>query len=291
MRITLLGLGIIGSVWARHWRANKHALTTWNRTPKPEAPGFEGDLIAAVAKADLVAIAVSDPAAVRGLLGRIAPHLRPGATVAQHSTVGMSDTIEFAKTVREAKASYLDMPFTGSKPAAEARQVVFYVGDDDQSLARVQAAYQPISKALLPIGAVGAATAMKLVMNLNIANVYQGLVESFRLAAAAGIAPAAYFRALELNVAKSGVSELKKDRLIAADYATQFAVKHMHKDLRLALALAAERKLPLPQTTLLEKAYAKAETMGLADADFSALAEMVKIKTGTPAASAFRGKS
>lgn len=115
-----------------------------------------------------------------------------------------------------------------------------------------------------------------LAINIQIAGLYQALVEAFRLAQASGLDAATFFKALDLNVAKSGLSELKRSKLIADDWSTQFSVKHMHKDLRLALHLAAEHGLALPQTERLETAYTQAETLGFGDADFSALAETVR---------------
>ena len=164
------------------------------------------------------------------------------------------------------------MPFTGSKPAAEARQVVHYVGDDANLLSKVETVYRGTSKARIAVGGIGQAMALKLAMNLNLAGVYQALAESFRIASAAGIPPATYLAALDLNVGKSGLSELKKDKLVQRDWATQFSVKHMHKDLRLALALADSLHVALPQTAEVERAYQRAQALGLGDADFSALA-------------------
>jgi len=273
MRITVLGLGIIGSVWSRHWQADGHVVRTWNRTAKPDAPGFCADLAQVVGGAEAIAIVLADAAAVRAVLMQIAPSLRPGMIVCQHATIGVDDTTEFAATVLATGAGFIDMPFTGSKPAAEARQVVYYVGDDAGLLAQVEPAYGSISKARLLIGGIGQAMALKLAMNLNLAVVYQALAESFRVATAAGIPAATYLAALDLNVGKSGLSELKKDKLVRRDWATHFSVKHMHKDLRLALSLAQSLGVTLPQTTTVEQAYQRAVAMGLGDADFSALAD------------------
>ncbi len=273
MRITVLGLGIIGLVWARHWQADGLEVRSWNRTAKPDAPGFCADPVQAVSGAEVIAIVLADAAAVRAVLAQIAPALRPGMIVCQHATIGVDDTKEFAAIVQATGAGFIDMPFTGSKPAAEARQVVYYVGDDTGLLAQVEPAYRTLSKARLPIGGIGQAMALKLAMNLNLAVVYQALAESFRVATAAGIPAATYLAALDLNVGKSGLSELKKDKLVRRDWATQFSVKHMHKDLRLALALATGLGVTLPQTTTVEQAYQRAVALGFGDADFSALAE------------------
>ncbi len=271
MRIAVLGLGIIGSIWARHWHANGHVVRTWNRTPKPDAPGHAATLADAVRDAELVAIVVADPPALTAVLDGLIPHLPAGAVVAQHSTVGVADVLTAAARVRAVGGTFIDLPFTGSKPAAEARQNVFYVGDDGEVLTRIAPVYRQVGKALVPLGGVGQAMAMKLAMNALIAGSYQILAEGFRLATAAGLSAEHFFSALDLNVAKSGIADLKKPMLLSGEFPTQFSVKHLHKDLRLALQLAASVQQPLPFTTALAATYAQAEAMGLSEQDFASV--------------------
>jgi 3-hydroxyisobutyrate dehydrogenase-like beta-hydroxyacid dehydrogenase len=280
MRITVIGLGIIGGVWARHLATDGHAVRTWNRTPKPGAPGFTADLAAAVRGAELVAIVVADPPAVKGVLERIAGELGAGMVVAQHSTIGVDDTRAAAKLVQGRGALYLDMPFTGSKPAAEQRQNVFFIGDDAQALGRVEAVYRTLAKVLVPVGGVGQASAIKLAFNLLIANLNQAMAESFELARRSGIDPVVYFNALDANVAKSGLADLKKPKYLSGDYSPQFSIKHMHKDLRLALGLAKDLGLELAETATVERAYAEAARRGMGDLDFAALLEIVRKPAG-----------
>jgi len=276
MRVCVIGLGIIGGVWARHLASDGHQLRTWNRTPQPDAPGFTPDLRAAVAAAELVMIVVADPPAVAGVLEVIIPVLAPGAVVAQHSTVGVDDTRTYAKLVAGAGGRFIDMPFTGSKLAAEARQNVFFVGDDAGVLGAVEPVYRRLSKALQPIGGIGAAMAIKLCFNVLIANLNQAYSESYALAMKSGISADTFFAALSQTVSQSPLVELKKPKYISGDYSPQFSIKHMHKDLRLALVLAAAAGLELPETQVVERAYAEAARRGMGDLDFSALLEIVR---------------
>lgn len=276
MRITVLGLGIIGSVWARHWAADGHQVRTWNRSAKPDAHGFTADLITAVRDAELIAIVVADPPAVASIVERITPVLTSGMVVAQHSTVGVDDTEGYAAAVHGRGAAYLDMPFTGSKLAAEQRQNVFFVGDDHAVLPRVEQVYRALAKQLLPIGRIGQASAIKLSFNLLIANLNQAMIESLELARRSGIDPAVWFNALDYNVAKSGLADLKKPKLLSGDFSPQFSIKHMHKDLRLALRHAASVGLRLDETAAVERAYATAAEQGLGELDFSALLKVVR---------------
>ncbi|HAT09784.1 MAG TPA: NAD(P)-dependent oxidoreductase [Planctomycetes bacterium] len=271
MNIALYGLGIIGSVWARNLAADGHQVRAWNRTPKPDHPCFCADARSAAQGAQLVAIVVADGPAVMQVLDAVLPVLAPGTVVANHATIGVDEVRAVQARVRAAGCRFLDMPFTGSKIAAEQRQTVYFVGDDDGSLTAVETVYAGISKARLPLGAVGSAMAVKLALNLMIATSYQSLAEGLRLARSAGIADTDFFRCLDLNIAKSGLADLKKPKLLAADWSPQFSVKHLNKDLRHALRLAAASGVSLPQAAQLQAAYAAAEADGLGEADFSVM--------------------
>jgi 3-hydroxyisobutyrate dehydrogenase-like beta-hydroxyacid dehydrogenase len=273
MQIALYGLGIIGSIWSRNLAADGHQVRAWNRTAKPDHPQFQADILRCAAGAQLHALVVADGPAVHAVLDRILPVLVPGAVVANHATIGIDEVQAIARRVRAAGGRFLDLPFTGSKIAAERRQTVYFIGDDDASWPLVEAAYRPLTRAVVPCGKVGEAMTVKLAMNLIIAGTYQALAEGFRLAQAAGVSPETFFAALDLNVAKSGVADLKKPKLVARDWSPQFSVKHMHKDLRHALALAAARQVALPMTTTVRAAYEQAEGNGLGEADFAVLYE------------------
>src|SRR5690606_32903138 len=111
--VSLLGLGIIGAEWAKNLAADGVPLRTWNRTPKPDAPGFTADAADAARGTDLVIILVSDPAAVTAVLDQIVPALKPGQLVAQASTVSAAWNLTFAARVKETGADFLEIPFTG----------------------------------------------------------------------------------------------------------------------------------------------------------------------------------
>ncbi len=128
-RITVVGLGIIGGAWAQNLYADGLAVRAWNRTRKDVA-FYEADLAKAVTDAEMIIIVVADPPAVESLLKVIVPQLKPGQIVAQSSTISAHWTKLFAKQVESTGAEFLEAPFTGSKPAAEARKTVFYLGGE-----------------------------------------------------------------------------------------------------------------------------------------------------------------
>jgi 3-hydroxyisobutyrate dehydrogenase-like beta-hydroxyacid dehydrogenase len=265
-RITVAGLGIIGSAWAQNLHADGLAVRGWNRSPK-DFPFYEADLPKAVADAEMIFIVVADPPAVESVLDVIVPHLMPGQIVAQSSTISAEWTKRFASRVQDTGADFLEAPFTGSKPAAEARKTVFYLGGTAELIERARPVLERISATQLHIGAIGSASSLKLAMNLNLALIMEALSESLTLARAENISDEIFFKALQINVGRSGLSDLKEPKLKAQDYAPQFSLKHMNKDLRLALETAGA--LDLPISTTLKSFYSSAMEEGMGEDDFS----------------------
>jgi 3-hydroxyisobutyrate dehydrogenase-like beta-hydroxyacid dehydrogenase len=271
--IGVIGLGIIGSVWARHYAAAGKLAGTWNRTPKAEAPMQKASPGAVVEAADVVQIVVADPAAAEGILNEIAPRLGPGKVVVQSSTIDAASSAKFAALVEARGARYLAAPFTGSKPAAEQRQTVFYLGGDKKLIAELESLLSLISVKRFTIGTNEQACTLKLAMNLNIAAQLEGLVEALTLSRRAGVTDDVFFDALSQNVSYSGVTKLKEPKLRAEDYAPQFSVKHLHKDLRLASRTAACDDFPVLEAV--REAFKTAEARGMGDEDISAVIKLL----------------
>src|ERR1700691_2444574 len=127
MNVSVLGLGIIGSAWAKNLIADGHTVRCWNRTPK-DFPNFTASIQETVNQAEVIFIIVADPPAVQSVLNQIQSKLGSGQLVIQSSTISAKWTQLFAEQVRKTGAWFLEAPFTGSKIAAEQRQTVFYVG-------------------------------------------------------------------------------------------------------------------------------------------------------------------
>jgi 3-hydroxyisobutyrate dehydrogenase-like beta-hydroxyacid dehydrogenase len=274
--VAMLGLGIIGEAWARNLTADGVPLRAWNRTPKPNFPGFVPSAAQAVEGANVIFIVVADPPAVESVLDQIESRLSEGQTVVQSSTISAQWSLKFAQRVQAAGAKYLEAPFTGSKPAAQARQTVFYIGGEAQVLEGVRVTLERLSKAILHIGPLGSASTLKLAMNLNIAAVANALCEGLTLCRQSGIADEVFFDALHLNVARSGLADLKEPKLREGDYAPQFSVKHMGKDLRLALETAAQRGLELPQTQTVREVYERGIESAMGNDDFIGLIRLLQ---------------
>ncbi|HLS27581.1 MAG TPA: NAD(P)-dependent oxidoreductase [Opitutales bacterium] len=272
-KVGVFGLGIIGSIWARHLEADGVLAASWNRTPKPEAPKWAADPVEAARRAEVLIIVLSDPAAVQGLLERILPELGEGHFVIQSTTIDPESSERFEKKVRAKGARYLEAPFTGSKPAAEERKLVYYLGGEPEAISSAGDILELLSEVRLEIGTTAQAAALKLSMNLQIAIQAGALSESLHFARAAGISDEVFFNAMRRNAAWSGVAALKEPKLRENDFSPQFSVKHMLKDIGLlrgsgngsTFALAAE----------IERALKKTAENGFAEEDFIALFKQV----------------
>jgi 3-hydroxyisobutyrate dehydrogenase-like beta-hydroxyacid dehydrogenase len=275
MNISVLGLGIIGSAWAKNLIADGHTVRCWNRTPK-EFPNFCSSIEEAVKDAEAVIIVVADPPAVQSVVDQIKPLLHAGQLIIQSSTISAKWTLEFARQVQATGAEFLEAPFTGSKLAAEERKTVYYLGGEAGLVEKGRRILERLAGTILHIGPLGTASSLKLAMNLNIANIAQALSESLTLCRAAGISDDTYFSALKVNVARSGVADLKEPKLRKHDYSPQFSVKHMAKDLRLSLETAADLSLSLEQTEQVKKIYERGIAAGWADDDFIGLIRLLE---------------
>jgi 3-hydroxyisobutyrate dehydrogenase-like beta-hydroxyacid dehydrogenase len=271
--IGILGLGIIGQAWGRHYEAAGALAGAWNRTPQPDYPRWKSSAEEVAASAEVVQIVVADPPAVRGILGRILPSLGPKSVLVQSSTIDPASSLEFGRMVAARGARYLEAPFTGSKPAAEQRQSVYYLGGDRDLAEELDPLLSLVSSARLYIGTTAQAASLKLAMNLNLAAQMEGLAEALTLARRSGVADETFFQALSRNAGNSGLVKLKEAKLRSGDFSAQFSVKHMLKDMRLASGMAASEGLPALRGV--SGRLAEAAQAGHADEDFSALIRLL----------------
>ncbi len=272
--VGIIGLGIIGEAWARNYHAAGVLAGAWNRTAKPAAPAWKESPAAVTAAADVTQIVVADPTAVEQVITRIVPALTAGKVVVQSSTIDGESSARFEKMVTATGARYLAALFTGSKPAAEQRQTVFYLGGDRGLITEIEPLLALISSKRFVIGTNEQACTLKLAMNLNIAAQIEGLCEALTLVRRSGVSDDVFFEALSQNVSYSGLAKLKEPKLRAADFAPQFSVKHLHKDLRLASKTAACEDFPVLEAV--REALKTAEARGMGDLDFSAVIRLLQ---------------
>lgn len=268
----IIGLGIIGSRVAANLRAAGFQVYVWNRTPKP-APNFLASPAEIAELCDTIQLFVADAVALFEVLDALGNTLSPRHTIICSATVGPDATVEAAGMVQACGAKFLDAPFTGSKVAAEKRELVYYIGGDDETFRRAEPVLKPASKAIVKIGGIGQAATLKVVTNMIGAVTVQTLAEACAIVKRSGIELNALSAALEHHGVRSGIIDMKLPKIIAGDYDTHFSVKHMFKDVQFGIQAANTFDIDIPATTATAGALYGAINSGWADLDFSALAK------------------
>lgn len=269
--VGIIGLGIIGSRVAAVLRRKGYFVTVWNRSPRPE-PNFLPSAREVAESADILQIFVRDGEALLAVIQTMSPSLGESHIVINHATVGPAETLEAARLVGERGAAFLDAPFTGSRDAAAEAQLVYYVGGEEEVLRRARAVLESSSKAILPMGPVGAATYVKLAANMIAAAEIEVLAEALALLDRGGVPLLRLREALEHNLANSGTISLKLPLMLSGDFDPRFSVKNMLKDLQLVLRSVEGKGINLPVTSSTAGALMGAVQEGWGEEDFAALA-------------------
>jgi len=230
----------------------------------------------ALAKAcNVVITMVSDPAAMDAVLEGpegVLSAFSGGNTLINMSTLSPEYTAALAKKCFTAGAGFLDCPVSGSKPAAESGALVILAGGEKKAVEKVSPILRAMGRGVIYAGPAPAGTALKLCVNLIVAQLTTALAEAAVLAEAQGIEPVLIFDALAENPALNcGYFGLKKENILKKDFTPAFPLKHMLKDARFMLAAAARRKIELPVTAAAEALMARAAASGYGDKDLSVI--------------------
>jgi 3-hydroxyisobutyrate dehydrogenase-like beta-hydroxyacid dehydrogenase len=281
MNIGIIGCGIIGSRMGQGWQKAGHRVVGWNRTvSRAKDAGFPlVDSPAAVAaESEVIMVVVADPPALisvtEGPEGLARVSLK-GKVIMNASTVGPADNQRAARQIQGAGGEFLEVPFTGSKGGAEAGKLVFYVGGDKDLVARMQPLLLQIGQKCFHFGAVGTAADAKLIMNMMLANLMEAMTEGLVFAGKAGLDMATFIEAYKMNAGYSVLADMKLEKMLVGDYSTHFSLKHMDKDVRLALERAAALKTACPLTERLKEIFSEAMKTGWGEEDFSVLYRMI----------------
>ena len=269
--VGVLGLGIVGSRIAEGYRASGWKVSVWSRTPR-EVAGFLSSPRAVAAAAETIQLFVMNGESLLSAVREMAPVLTPRHLLINSATVPLSATQEAAALVAATGAAFLDAPFTGSRDAAAAGQLVYYVGGSEEAISRARPLLENSSKQILPVGTIGDATVLKLATNMISAATLQVLAEAFALTAAAGIAPEKLQAALEGNANCSGLIRMKAAAMLARDFTPHFSLKNMLKDAQFAQDLATDHHLDLPVHRTATDCMASLTQRGHGEEDFSVLA-------------------
>jgi 3-hydroxyisobutyrate dehydrogenase-like beta-hydroxyacid dehydrogenase len=274
MRVAFLGLGIMGLPMAVNLVKAGHDVTVWNRTPKT----VDGVRVAATPAeaaqgAEVVWMCVSDTKAVESILfgqNGVQNALVEGMVVVDSSTIAPAATRQFAERVQARGAKYVDAPVTGSKIAAQSASLIFMVGADDESLARLDPLFKAMGKQVFHMGETSKGQATKLAMNLQIALIYEGFAEALTLAAKLGVDIDRMMPLVQASMVRSGVVDYKAPFIMKRDFSPNFPLRLMLKDIHLALDAAKESRVRLPGLEAVNDIYEMAAEDGHQDLDYAA---------------------
>jgi 3-hydroxyisobutyrate dehydrogenase-like beta-hydroxyacid dehydrogenase len=224
-------------------------------------------------RVDVILSCLADKAAVENVYfgsGGVLRTARPGTVIVEMSTVAPETSQKLSQAAREFGISALDVPVSGSTPAAEAGSLTLFGGGDRQTFEDASPIFAAIAKQWFYMGSSGAGTAMKLVVNTLLGLGMQGVAEAIALGTTLGIPREILFDTLAKTAVVAPAHAGKLATAKQNDYTPQFPVRLMRKDFGLILASARQRELFMPAT---EKAAAinATEASDGREEDFSAV--------------------
>ena len=280
-KIGIIGLGIIGKGIAGALRKADREVYVWNRTPKTE-PNFLGSPAELAKIANIIQIYVTNGAALLSVMDQLKDSLTASHIVLNHSTVEPQAAIQAHQIAQSVGADFLDAPFTGSKDAAAAGALVYYVGGDADVLERVRPALELSAKEIIPVGQVGQASIIKIATNMISAATVAVLSEAYGLTRSANIKPEVLQTALEGNACSSGLTSMKLPTIIEGNYEPHFSLKNMFKDSKFALELAKQYQMEIPVLTTTANVMYRTMQKGHEESDYSVVASNYQTGSNTP---------
>lgn len=282
--IGFIGLGIMGTPMAANLIKAGFRLTVWNRTPEKCVPLTELGAVQAasprqvVEASDVTIAMLADPAAAeavcRGDEGVVAG-IKPGKGYVDMSTVAPETSQSLALAVRGAGGLFLEAPVSGSKKPAEDGTLVILAAGDRPLFDQAQPALAAMGKKILFLGEVGQGARMKLVANMVMGGMMTMLCEGLTLGARAGLESADILDVLDAGAMSNPMFRLKGPQIVQDTFPPAFPLKHMQKDLRLALNLGNQLGQALHTTASANELFKTALGMGLGDSDFAAVSRVV----------------
>jgi 2-hydroxy-3-oxopropionate reductase len=271
MRVGVIGLGIMGAPMARNLLRTGHAVTVHSRTRARVdelvgAGAAAADSPAAVAAAvEAVVTMLPDTpdveAVVAGPRG-VLTGAHPGLLVIDMSTIAPAAARALAARAAGAGVAFLDAPVSGGEQGAIAGTLSIMVGGDAAAFERAAPLFAALGRQVTHMGGPGQGQMTKLVNQVVGACTLAAVAEGVVLAARAGLDPAATVRALSGGAAASWMLAEQAPRMQRGDFAPGFMVRLQQKDLRLALAAAAELGVTLPTTAVAHQLLAAVEDEG-----------------------------
>lgn len=285
-RTAFLGLGVMGYPMAGHLAAAGHDVVVYNRTQtRAEAwtsqHGGESrpSPAAAVEGAETVFVCVGNDddlrSVVTGETGALAG-MKAGSILVDHTTASAGIARELAAASADGGVGFLDAPVSGGQAGAENGQLTVMVGGDSSTFERARGLIDCYARATTLMGAAGAGQLTKMVNQICIAGLLQGLSEAMNFASRAGLDGEQVIDVISKGAAQSWQMENRAGTMLEGKFDFGFAVQWMRKDLAICLEEANRNNARLPVTALIDQLYAQVEARGGKRWDTSSLIHLLQ---------------
>ncbi len=281
MRIAFLGLGVMGAPMAAHLLRAGHDVTVFNRTRsraeawvKAHGGRAAATPLEAAAGAELLALCVGNDDDVRSVVlgdeGALAG-LGAGSLLVDHTTASAGLARQLDAACRERSVGFLDAPVSGGQAGAENGQLTIMMGGEEADYERARPVLDCYARSVRLLGPAGSGQLAKMVNQICIAGVLQGLSEGLHFARRAGLDPEAVIEVISKGAAQSWQMDNRSQTMLADQFDFGFAVDWMRKDLAIVLAEARDNGARLPLTALVDQFYGDIQRQGGGRWDTSSL--------------------
>ena len=280
-KVSFLGLGVMGFPMAGHLAAAGHEVTVFNRTQAKAKAWIEkhgGKSAATPAEAaegrDVVFCCVGNDEDVRSVTtgeGGAFPAMKKGAVFVDHTTDSAELARELDAAAKAGGFAFIDAPVSGGQAGAEGGKLTVMCGGDEAAYSAAEPLIGSYAKACRLMGPAGSGQLTKMVNQLCIAGIVQGLSEGLRFATNAGLDPEAVIAVISKGAAQSWQMENRWKTMVDGEFDHGFAVNWMRKDLAICLDEARRNGSALPLAAMVDQLYAEVQAMGGGRWDTSAL--------------------
>lgn len=286
MKIGFVGLGVMGFPMAGHLAKAGFSVMVWNRTTEKSqkwARQYGGEIAQSPASlAELVDLAItcvgndSDIASV--ILGEngLLKGAHPSLLIIDHSTVSAKISRELGSATNKRGVSFMDAPISGGQIGAETGKLTIMAGGRGEDFERARPAMEAYSKAYVHIGPVGSGQLAKMVNQICIAGIVQGLAEALNFAEKADLDISRVIEAIAKGAAQSWQMDNRWKTMKEGEFNFGFAVDWMRKDLGICLDEARQNGARLPITALVDQFYAQIQARGGQRWDTSSLIDLLR---------------
>jgi 3-hydroxyisobutyrate dehydrogenase len=278
-KVAFLGLGVMGYPMAGHLK-NKggHEVTVYNRTfAKAEswAKEFGGKAAKTAEEAadgqDFVMMCVGNDNDVRTVAGAAFPKVKKGAVFVDHTTASAEVARELYADAKKRGFDFIDAPVSGGQAGAQNGVLTVMCGGDAEAYGRAETVIAAYARMCKLLGPAGSGQLTKMVNQICIAGIVQGLSEGIHFAKKAGLDVEAVIETISKGAAQSWQMENRYKTMNAGKYDFGFAVNWMRKDLSISLAEARRSGAHLPVAALVDQFYSEVQKMGGGRWDTSSL--------------------